>query len=403
MRGPSSLLYTNEFQVSGNVPSGAEAGLTPLTPTATTPGIQSAPELTWAPVAGAAYYKVNIGNASDSNQVWFGSSYNNLFSAAVPYPSMTEISNRLMLSGTYDWQVEAYTAAGNRIGARAPRDASRSSRSAPPAAMPWPWVVSSSTPTTPAPRTPAPPRPADAPCRPRRCSSGTPDPRVAWYMVYVSEDASFTNLLEPGNAIPATNNSMYAPALDNDDWTYGDNQAGKAYFWYIRPCRAVLDCGPDPVSTIDRAQGTFIKRSPAVTGLTSSPGTGGEITFSWDDYYTSNQAYTWPQTGEKSPQAAKQYRIEVSINGSVVESALVDQTTYTSPLQLYPGGHADLACPGRRLRRQRPDVVLHADGGQEHAAHHADLARGLRRRGRHRPAALACPDVRVVVRRPGGA
>ena len=44
-----------------------------------------------------------------------------------------------------------------------------------------------------------------------------PGPRGAtYYMVYVSQDARFTNLLEPTNAIPATTNTMYAPALDND-------------------------------------------------------------------------------------------------------------------------------------------------------------------------------------------
>ncbi len=231
-----------------------------------------------------------------------------------------------------------------------------------------------------------------------------PDPRVAWYMVYVSEDASFTNLLEPGNTIPATNNSMYAPALDNDDHTYGDNQAGKAYFWYVRPCRAALDCGPDPVSTIDKAQGTFIKRSPAGHRAGEQPaGAGGEISFSWDHYWDSNQAYTWPQTGEKGPQAAKQYRIEVSVNGSVVESTLVDQTAFTSPSRLYPEGTLTLACPGRRLRRQRAHLVRGRDGHQGHAAHRADVPDRLRGCPRHHAAAVAGAGVRVVVRRAGRA
>nr|WP_300045524.1 Ig-like domain repeat protein [uncultured Nocardioides sp.] len=337
IRGPSSLIYHNEFTISGNVPASASPALTPLTPAPSTTGIKGAPELTWAPMAGAAYYKVFVGNATDTNQVWFGSAYNNLFSAAVPYPSMTEISKRLMLSGTYDWQVEAYNSSNVRIGTGPEGrftvqpiaaatghsvaiggqqlDANYTGQKNPCTQSTGGCTV----PTTPV-------------------IKWDPDPRVAWYMVYVSEDASFTNLLEPGNMIPATNNSMYAPALDNDDHTYGDNQAGKAYFWYIRPCRAALDCGPDPVSTIDKAQGTFIKRSPAVTGLESSSGAGGEISFSWDDYWDSNQAYTWPQTGEKGPQAAKQYRIEVSVNGTLVESTLVDQTTFTSPSRLYPEG-----------------------------------------------------------------
>lgn len=338
VRGPSSLLYTNEFEISGDMPTSASPGLTPLTPTANTPGITGAPELTWAPVAGAAYYKVNIGNASDTNQVWFGSGFSNLFNAAVPYPAMTEISKRLMLSGTYDWQVEAFNASGTRIGSPGPegRFTVQPIQAATGHALALGGQQLDANyggPKNPCTQTTG---GCTVPSTP--VLKWDPDPRAAWYMVYVSEDASFTNLLEAGNAIPATNNTMYAPALDNDDHTYGDNQAGKAYFWYIRPCRAALDCGPDPVSTIDKAQGTFIKRSPAVTDPRSSSGAGGEITFSWDDYWVTNQAYTWPQTQEKSPQAAKQYRVEVSVNGSVVETALVDQTTYTSANRLYPEG-----------------------------------------------------------------
>ena len=117
---------------------------------------------------------------------------------------------------------------------------------------------------------------------------------------------------------------MYAPALDNDDQTYADNQAGQAYYWYVRPCRDALNCGPDPVSQTDMAQGTFIKRSPAVTGLTSSDPAGTEITFSWDDYWDTNQDDAWPQTGEVATSPAKQYRIEVattSFAGNVIDSA----------------------------------------------------------------------------------
>ena len=59
---------------------------------------------------------------------------------------------------------------------------------------------------------------------------------------------------------------MYAPALDNRAHTYGDNQAGQSYYWHVRPCRTALNCGPDPVSQTDVAQGTFKKRSPQSRG-----------------------------------------------------------------------------------------------------------------------------------------
>ncbi len=337
VRGQRSPIFTRAFTLAGTPPSSGAAPLTPLSPTSGTSGLMGAPSLKWEPMPGAAFYRVNIGNAATSNQVWFGSSYNNLFNAAVPYPSMTEISRRLQLAGDYDWQVEAFAADGRPLGTGIEGHFTiQPIRAVTGNAVALGGQQLDANYTGP-----------QNPCTQSTGGCTVPstpvlkwqaDPRVSWYMVYVSEDASFTNLLEPGNAIPATSNTLYYPALDNDDYTYGDNQAGKAYFWFIRPCRGAQNCGPDPIRTTDLAQGTFIKRSPAVTGLTSSSPAGTEITFSWDDYYDTNQASVWAQTGEKSNQSAKLYRIEVSVNGSVVESQLVDQATYTSPARLYPEG-----------------------------------------------------------------
>ena len=135
---------------------------------------------------------------------------------------------------------------------------------------------------------------------------------------------------------------MYAPALDNRAHTYADNQAGQSYYWHIRPCRTQYNCGPDPVSQTDVAQGTFKKRSPQVQGLTSTSPAGNEITFSWTDYWSTNQEQPWLQTGELPNQSAKQYRVEVdddaSFAGTLIDSRLVDQTTYTATDRLYPEG-----------------------------------------------------------------
>lgn len=339
-KGPGSLRYTNSFEISGNLPVSGAAPLTPLSPTSSTGGITTTPSLTWEPMTGAAYYKVSIGNASDTNQVWFAPEYTNLLGQPVPFPAMTEISNRLTLAGTYDWQVEAFDKDNLRIGVgtegrfTVQQIAVVTGHAV---ALGGQQLDANYTgPKNPCTQTTG---QCSVPATP--VLRWTPDPRVAYYMVYVSEDASFTNILEPENAIPATTNSLYAPALDNDDSTYADNQAGKAYYWHIRPCRGPRNCGPDPMSQKDLAQGTFTKRSPGVTGLTSSDPAGGEITFTWDDYYATNQDYTWAQTGERSPQAGKQYRIEVSFNGTVIDQQLVDQTTYTATDRLYPEGTLD--------------------------------------------------------------
>ncbi len=93
-----------------------------------------------------------------------------------------------------------------------------------------------------------------------------PDPGISFYMVYVSRDPLFSNLLEADTAIPATTNTMYAPTLDNRAHTYDDREAGNAYYWHVRPCRALNVCGPDPVSP-DAAQHSFLKRSQSPQGL----------------------------------------------------------------------------------------------------------------------------------------
>jgi hypothetical protein len=345
-KGERSLIYNNTFNISGTVPSNPAPALTPLTPTAATNGIQFAPTMTWSPLEGAHHYSVNVGQATDGPQTWFGHG-NDLFGQPVPYPSMTDTSKKLLLPGTYDWQVTAYAADNTPIGVGPQGRFTVASIAA----------ISGQSVTT----TGEEFRTGGTPCTTVSGAcvvpttpvlSWTPNPRVAFYMVYVSTDASFTNLLEPGSAIPATTSNYYAPALDNQKYTYPDSQAGQAYYWFVRPCRTISNCGPDPVSTIGQAQHTFVKRSPEVTGLKCVPPevaaqpcgdqTGTEITFSWNDYLDSNQAYVWPQTGEEGSQSAMQYRIQVdddsTFSGSLVDEQLVDQATYTSFDKLYPEG-----------------------------------------------------------------
>lgn len=336
-----SVTYQNTFNVSGNLLTSAQPALTPLTPGVTTAGIMSAPSLTWAPMAGADHYAVNIGNATDTNQVWFGHSASDLFGEPVPYPAMTDTSPRLLLPGDYDWQVTAYNEANLAIGTGPEgRFTVQPIRSTTGHALAQDGQQLDANYVG-----------AKDPCTPSTGACTAPstpvlkwelDPRASYYMVYVASDPSFTNLLEPSSAVPATTNSMYAPTLDNRAHTYPDSQAGQSYYWHVRPCRTALNCGPDPVSQTDVAQATFKKRSPQVRGLTSSNPAGNEITFSWTDYWATNQEQPWDQTDEVPNQSAKQYRIEVdddaSFAGTLIDSRLVDQPTYTAFDRLYPEG-----------------------------------------------------------------
>ena len=80
------MTFQNQFNIDGAPPTTGAPALTPLTPTSTTTGIKSAPRLTWEPMPGAHHYSVNVGNAMDTNQVWFGNDPDALFGRAVPYP-----------------------------------------------------------------------------------------------------------------------------------------------------------------------------------------------------------------------------------------------------------------------------------------------------------------------------
>ncbi|PVG82734.1 hypothetical protein DDE18_10235 [Nocardioides gansuensis] len=357
-KGERSVNYINTFNVSGSVPSEPEPGLTPLSPTSSTPGIQQAPSLTWSPLPAAHHYAVLIGNATDEDpatpgpdQVWFGHGAGDLFGQPVPYPAMTDTSKRLLEPGSYDWKVMAF-AADDTILATGPEgrftvQPLTSVTGHAVALDGGELALFEADPPTGTPCVPG-SGPCTVPATP--VLRWTPDVRASFYMVYVSEDASFTNLIEPSSAIPATANTYYAPTLDNQDHTYADNQAGQAYYWHIRPCRTIGNCGPDPVSTIGNAQHSFVKQSPAVggdafagsIGLTSSSPAGTEITFSWDNYFDTNRAALWARTGEERPQAAKQYRIQVdddlSFAAPLVDERVVDQTTYTAFDRLYPEG-----------------------------------------------------------------
>ena len=171
--------------------------------------------------------------------------------------------------------------------------------------------------------------------------SWDPVPGAAAYLVYYAQDANFTSSKIP--SVPVTTNTIFQLNTTNSLDALPDSQAGTAYYWHVRPCTslATTTCGPDPVSSATVLPDTrsFTKASPAVVGLTSSNPDSSEITFSWDDYYTTNIGRTWK--GETSNQTAKNYRIQVDNDpsfASPLDNQVVDQATYTEHSKLYPDG-----------------------------------------------------------------
>jgi large repetitive protein len=335
--GEDSRLRSESFNVTGNLPATSQAALTPLSPTLATPNIQSSPEMTWAPSTGAAYYTVRVRryNEAGQAQAWIPSDNGSLIEAKVPYSAMTETSRELFAPGTYGWQVTAWDAS-NAVMATGPE---AKFVVQPLAAVTGQGIALTGTKAAAYASTCKAADECISPATP--VLRWNPDPRVAFYIVYVSRDPRFTNLLEADGSMAATTSSMYATTLSNREWAFADSTSSGAYYWHVRPCADVEHCGPDPRSTTGSVQHSFKKTSPKPAGLASSDPAGTEISFSWHDYFTDNQAYTWAGTDEKSPQAARQYRIQVSTDasfGTVVDTAVVDQTSYTSTAKLYAEG-----------------------------------------------------------------
>ncbi|MBE7323288.1 Ig-like domain repeat protein [Nocardioides sp. Y6] len=192
-------------------------------------------------------------------------------------------------------------------------------------------------------------------------------PDAAYYMLYVSYDRNFTNLVHKAlrrDDIPSTSGTNYAFTMHGPEpQTLADNTSGVPYYWHVRPCTISHVCGPDPVSSATSlAVNAFKKVSPQVQ-TTATPATvdTSEVTFAWEDYHRTNQQHwvtrdgapSWSATYHRRPtngfinprdlsnQSAMRYRIRVATDenfNNVIDDQLVDQTTYTAVTKLYPEG-----------------------------------------------------------------
>lgn len=349
--GQQSLLYSNTFVVSGAVPTSAGVPLAPLSGRSTDSPTASAPNLTWAPHPDASYYRVWLGDAgqytAEGQPVFYEPTYQDFFLNQLKYPAMTDTSKRLLKPGQYHWLVQAFDTAGNTLGT-GPLETFTISSLAP--------VTGTTLAVT------GKVLSAGGGCSVRLNSDGVTGPRcenvpttpvLRWdpmpgaslYMVYVSKDQGFTNLLEFESAIPATTNTFYAPTLDNDAHTYPDVEGDRPLYWFVRPCRSIAQCGPSPVA--GSATNAFTKLSPSVKTLPVETNANGESTtselnFAWEDYYVTNRGVTWSTAAEKGTQSAMQYRIQVdkdtAFQAPFVDQQVLDQASYTAFDKLYPEG-----------------------------------------------------------------
>lgn len=197
-----------------------------------------------------------------------------------------------------------------------------------------------------------------APVSCTNCSDAPSTPVISWqpvsgadfYMIYISEDPDFTNIVEDQASLAATYNTFWTPNMGQKKGALAESLAGGSYYLHIRPCIDVTDsskpdlCNASPISTSGTATNKFRKKSPAVKLEQPAPGAAvdtTEVTFDWQDYRETNASGTWGETNEAGVQSAMWYRIQVDDDAnfaSPIDTAQVDQSTYTAFSTTYPEG-----------------------------------------------------------------
>ncbi len=288
--------------------------LVPITPTyalpepTAPPAMASSvemPALAWQPVTGADHYRVWY---SPNSGVYFQLASN------LAYPAYTYPTSVFSV-GPYQWFAEAFDKSGAEIS---------SSSTAGSFVITEPDLV----------------RKIDY-AMPQRCPPGgscspiadtptlrwNPVPGALSYMVYVAQDPNFTNMYR-------TYTTTFTELTPRD--SYLDNQAGQAYYWFVRPIRSNNTGRFD--SEAQQNASAFQKRSEGIHRTTplQDAHVANEITFDWHDFLEVNQGLTPAVTQE-----AKQYRIQVSTVAdfaSTIDTQVVDQPFYTPFDRTYPEG-----------------------------------------------------------------
>ncbi|GAB4007798.1 hypothetical protein GCM10028772_20750 [Nocardioides ultimimeridianus] len=344
-----SMTETRSFDLSGTIPAGSGAPLTAQTGTAADPASAHAPLLSWTPLSvGGAQVTYQIDAKAHGATGWIAPSSTpagNIIEKSLVYPAVTDPSTLFSAPGTYDWVVSAW-ANGELQATSAINTFQISSLSVPGAtqriALTGADVDAGH--TCAAPVTASLPACATVPSTP--VVDWDPVPGASFYIVYVAKDAGFTNLVETATAMPATASTRWAPTFAQAKSALPDSKVGESYFVHIRACASVSSCGLDPVSTTGNATMQFRKSSPAVVLQTPADGTtvnSPVVSLDWQDYRDTNAATSWSGVaGAAAPdQSAMQYRVQVATDssfGTPLETAVVDQSTYTSPSRLYPQG-----------------------------------------------------------------
>ncbi|HEX5089726.1 MAG TPA: Ig-like domain repeat protein [Nocardioides sp.] len=325
-----------------NVGAPPASGPVPVPTTATEQVTSRFPQLSWTPVTGASYYRLRV---SETPGFTLPESTTNVLGRRLENPSVTDDGSYFLRPGTYTWWIDAFDVDDHLL----------ISGPAATFAITAPDVVGGRGLALDG-------RAVDAHtwCAAQLANGGAlcdnvpatpvldwdPVPGAGGYLVYLAEDNAFTNRVQDPYAV--TENSRWTPTTA-ELTALADNQANQSYYWFVRPCAAVrplINCGPDPVSQPGAATNAFKKLSPKVVQtapVDQSTQAGTLVTFSWQDYRTTNAGVTYAGGDAASHQSAQRYRLQVSQSATIsdanaIDDVTVDQTTYTAFGSTYPEG-----------------------------------------------------------------
>ena len=161
----------------------------------------------------------------------------------------------------------------------------------------------------------------------------SPNTRVGFYKLYLSRDSEMTNIIS-GFPVPVYD-TVWAP-----ERALPDSQAGSAYFWQVVPCASETVCAP-----LGHADHAFNKLSNQVEAIAPANGSviSDDVTLTWRDLLATEQSAPTADTALSTPARteARTYVVQVATDPNfqvMIDTAEVDQTTYTAPATTYPEG-----------------------------------------------------------------
>jgi hypothetical protein len=268
------------------------------------------PDFDWAPVAGATRYEVRLfpaGSSVYTNLV----DHNEGTGSLRRHPWRSAMTpTEPIVPGDYEWQVVAYTLTSQVSSARRAITID--------------------------------PLPVATPTAPANCGQGSsctverstplmrwnPVPGAAYYRVRIALDPEFTNIRH----VYTTTQSNLRPTE-----ALPDNQAGQSYYWFVQPCRSATVCGRNDSGVWNTAR-AFRKASRPIAPVSPADGSrvADLVTFTWRA-----PSFQWVGSDANDDVEARTYKIQVSTTSdfsSILDTAEVDQRTYTPFEETYPEG-----------------------------------------------------------------